>query len=666
MFLGNYNEQLEKIKLEFSKCRNEFQKQRIEDKKNVGNIFYEVILVNLQKKNDDKIIEIFNCFGKEFDVYCPFIIFLFDEIDANTENQIRNLIIDSEEDDYYISPLKVFAFKYDRNNIDNNFPLYKRLYRICSYYNQLGDQFIIWMKDKEEPFPYDLISSDYPIYINIFCLGKTGAGKSTFLNKFFNEKRSKEGGTGKSCTSKIIRYGLDGIPIRIYDIPGFEDDKTIELVYNKLKETKEEMNNDRDRIHIILYFIDYSGETLFYEMENKIIDIIKKNNSKIKIIFVLTHCKTDPYNSNKDKKAMNKLKKNIEKIINNIGTHFGREYTIENNYFQENSIIQENLILANFVKDIENGVPEFGFDKIIRTIYNTIINQNNSKVLAEIKDNLMYAIVNKTSISPELDKKIENNLSKSYLLQQTTFASQKEKVLIEAQKIYDSMFNIGRKILAIFPFVVDLKLSAVKYQKYSFKKKLENIFGFVLEEKTTTNGEDYKEINTNYSAKKEKEKDKLKKEKEIKEISKDIRENEVSSGWILANGIVNYVSVLCLFGGPVAVALGGVGIIGTQYISYKQYEKDCNEIFEQYKKHFEENKYLSLFNFIASLLIGIKYIENYILNCEENQNNENEAPNPEEVKETVKGTIKNDYNDLKLKNNNIKNDDNFPAVPVLN
>ena len=115
-----------------------------------------------------------------------------------------------------------------------------------------------------------------------------------------------------------------------------------------------------------------------------------------------------------------------------------------------------------------------------------------------------------------------------------------------------------------------------------------------------------------------------------------------------------------------AVALGGVGIIGTQYISYKQYEKDCNEIFEQYKKHFEENKYLSLFNFIASLLIGIKYIENYILNCEENQNNENEAPNPEEVKEAVKGTIKNDYNDLKLKNNNIKNDDNFPAVPVLN
>jgi len=666
-FEGNYDEQLKKINDEFLKHQNEFKKRRIEDKKRVGNIFYEVVLVNLPKKDDQKIIEIFNYFGKEFDVYCPFIIFLFDEEESKVENSIRNLIINLD-DEYYISPLKVFAYKYDKN-IDNNFLLFKRLYRICSYYNELGDQFIIWTKENKS-FPCDLISSDYPIYINMFCLGKSGAGKSTFLNMFFNEKRSREGGTGISCTTKIIRYGLDNIPIRIYDIPGFEDDKTVELVYEKLRQTKIEMNNDRDRIHIILYFINYSGETLFYEMENKIINVIKENNSNIKIIFVLTHCKTDPYTHNKEQKALNKLKKNIEKIITNISSNFGDQYSYEKNYFQKDSIIQENLILANFVKDVENDIPEFGFDKIIRAIHSTITNQNNYKILNEIKEELIYAIVNKIPISQELDKKIEENLSKSYLLQQTTFAEQKERTIKEGENIYNNMFSIGKTLLTIFPFVVDLKLGVVKYQKYSFKKKLKKIFGFSLEEKTTKGTpETYKEINTNYIEQKEKEKDKLQKEMQINEITKDIKEAEVSSGWILANGVVNCASVLCLFGGPVSVTIGGVGIVGTQIISYQQYKKDCTEIFEQYKKHFEKNKYLSLFNFIASLLIGINYIENYIVIYEgkyANQNNEQDAPNPEEVKETVKEAIQSEYNNIKLKNNNIKYEENFPSVPVLN
>ena len=668
-FPGNYNEQLEKNKDEFLKHQSEFQKRRIEDKKNVGNIFYEVILVNLPKKDDNKIIEIFNIFGKEFDVYCPFIIFLFDEEETNSENQIRNLLLNSDDSDneYYISPLKVFSFKLDKN-INENFPLFKRLYRICSYYNELGDQFIIWRKENDEPFPYDLISANFPIYINIFCLGKTGAGKSTFLNKFFNEKRSKEGGTGKSCTTKIIRYGLDGVPIRVYDIPGFEDENTVEMVYNKLKETKEEMNNDRDRIHIILYFINYSGETLFYELENKIINVIKENNTNIKIIFVLTHCKTNPYVLNKGKGAINKLKKNIEKIINNISSNFGNQYSTETNYFQKDSIIQDNLVLANFVKDVENDIPEFGFDKIINSIYNILTNQNNSKILQEIRESLMYAIVNKIPISKELDKKIEENLSKSYLLQQTTFASQKEQIIKKAEKEYNNMFSIGKTIMAIFPFVVDLKLCAVKYQKYSFKKKLEKIFGFTLTEETTKGDEDknFKQINTNYLEKKEKAEDKMKKEKEMSEISKDIKNNEVSSGWILVNGVVNYVSVLCLFGGPVSMAIGGAGIIGTQIVSFQQYKKDCFQFFEQYKKHFEENKYLSLFNFITSLLLGIQYIENYILICqikEENQNNDQDAPNPEEIKETIKETFRDEYKSIQLKNN-IKNE-NFPSIPVL-
>lgn len=94
--------------------------------------------------------------------------------------------------------------------------------------------------------------------------------KFLFINKFFNEKRSKEGGTGNSATKKIVRFCIDGVPLSIYDIPGFEDDNTIKIVYEKLCEATNEMKNDRDIIHIIIYFINYENETLFFKWKKQL------------------------------------------------------------------------------------------------------------------------------------------------------------------------------------------------------------------------------------------------------------------------------------------------------------------------------------------------------------------------------------------------------------
>ena len=256
---GNYENQLEGIKNKFIEKRDNF-------KKNPDNIFKEVILVKLNKREENKIKEIFDSFADDQDVYCPFIIFLLNEQLKPGE---KNTDIIPDQEEYYISPLKVLTLRFQKYDVEETGKLYKRLWRICSYYNELGDQFIIWPKYEESPHPYDLINYNSPSYINIFCLGKTGSGKSTFLNKFFNEKRSKQGGTGKSTTTKIVRYGIDEFPIRIYDIPGFEGNDTIKIVNKKLKETTKEMNNDKDRVHLILYFINFKEETIFYEMENK-------------------------------------------------------------------------------------------------------------------------------------------------------------------------------------------------------------------------------------------------------------------------------------------------------------------------------------------------------------------------------------------------------------
>ena len=65
---------------------------------------------------------------------------------------------------------------------------------------------------------------------------------------------------------------------------------------------------------------------------------------------------------------------------------------------------------------------------------------------------------------------MEEYLSKGYLLKHTSFALQREKAMIEAQKLYDNMFTLGKTILTISPFLRDIKLGIIKYQKYQFRK----------------------------------------------------------------------------------------------------------------------------------------------------------------------------------------------------
>jgi hypothetical protein len=234
------------------------------------------------------------------------------------------------------------------------------------------------------------------------------------------------------------------------------------------------MNTDKDKIHIILYFINNKEETMIYEMEKKIIDTLKKNNKDVRIIFVSTHSSIDPFLfqngiPSKLKKKYDKIREKTKKIINAISSTFGEPYTY-GQYFQEDSIIQKNLIFVNLEKDYENDIEPFGFDKVIQSIYNTMIEGNDLNQLAKVKEKLAYAIINKIPNNNDLNKEIEECLSKGYLLKHTTFAIHKEKAIMEAQKVYDGMFSVGQTLLTISPVFRDVKLGVNKCQKYDFKK----------------------------------------------------------------------------------------------------------------------------------------------------------------------------------------------------
>lgn len=337
------------------------------------------------------------------------------------------------------------------------------------------------------------------------------------------------------------------------------------------------MYNDKDRVNLILYFINFKEETIFYEMEDTIIKTLRENNSDVRIIFVLTHCTINPYEEKLNKKKKDILKNKIEKCINIISSIFGKAYSIEQNYFKKDSLIQENLILVNFIKDYENDKEEFGFEKIIEAVSKTIIKGNSLEILKSIEKILFEAIKNKTKINSENDKNIESKLKQSYLLNQTTFALQKEKSIAEATKLYNNMFGIGNIAVILCPIArYDLKLGIIKFQKYMFRKNLQKIFGFSIRSKSFEDVErmnSYSNINQNYFEKKEIEKENKEKESLVKEIRQNYNETEVNSFWIFTNEAVGVISFVCLFGGPIALTIGGAGLIGTSYVSYKQFQK---------------------------------------------------------------------------------------------
>ena len=658
---GDYDSQLKTMSAKFKEILKNFEKDP------VNNTFKEVIIIKLKEKDNERIEKIFDIFaGDKKDVYCPFIIFFIE----STENEIEKVVPDDET--YYISPLKVFTFKYETLESKSISEFNNCLIRICSYYNELGEQFLIWTKESERPIPYDLINAEFNSYINIFCLGKTGSGKSTFLNKFFGAKKSKQGGTGKSTTTKIVRYGIDQVPIRFYDIPGFEDDKTIEKVNNKLIQTTNEMITDKDKIHLILYFINYNDETIIYEMEKKIIETLKANNKDIRIIFIFTHSSIDPFQlqgkDKKSKKTLDHLKGVIKKCINIISSIFGESYSYKTGYFQENSLIQKHLIFVNLERDygVIPAIEPFGFDKIIRSIYDTLTEGNDLNQLTKLKEKLANTLINKIKSDDKLDKEIEEDLSKGYILQHTTFSLQKEKIIKEAQKVYEGMFSIGMNLLAIMPFGRDIKLGALAYHKYQFKKQLNQIFGFNIKDErfdSLMSGETkYEKINREYLENLENKKENEKREEVQNEIIKDYKANEVHSGWILANEAFGGVSFICLFGGPVLMSLGAIGLSASSIASYNQFKKDCTEYFEQYKKHYEEYKYYSLYNFIVSMLLGINYLETYIASLEDKA-----APNLADVIDNIKKGIEDDIRTSKEYSKPIDGEKEFRNnIPIMN
>ena len=99
------------------------------------------------------------------------------------------------------------------------------------------------------------------------CIGRLGQGKNTCVNQILQEYKAKESNNECSQTKKLTYYQVKNKPIRILDIPGFENNKTVNAAIEKLQNCREKLNRLKESIHIILYFLNYQEIRAFMELE---------------------------------------------------------------------------------------------------------------------------------------------------------------------------------------------------------------------------------------------------------------------------------------------------------------------------------------------------------------------------------------------------------------
>ena len=325
--------------------------------------FKECLIVrvdNVESIEIQYVLEKVNSLNREH--YVPLMLFLCNSFELEDLSKFKF------DDEKYskIDKRMIFFEKYEADIMDEEKmrKIKHRLERFCSYHNELGDRFTIGSEDMRND--YDLTEMNFPFTVNICCLGRFGKGKSTGVNYILGEKNAKENKSGTSATLKINYYQVSNAPVKIYDLPGFENSETVSNAVKQFKYLNEEIRQLQDQIHIFLYFIKSTDERMFTEMEYSIFKQILQHKDSY-VIYVLTHSseKTD--------------KKEIYDMINTgirgvLSKKKNKKQTITQKHLDkyENIYLKmvatnDNCVFVNFHK--KNKLPLYGisdfFNKIV-------------------------------------------------------------------------------------------------------------------------------------------------------------------------------------------------------------------------------------------------------------------------------------------------------------
>ena len=295
----------------------------------------------------------------------PLVLILLEQQEPNHNNVIE--ISRYQNIDSRLIQIK----KYSENLVFIDETICEILLRFCSIHNELGD--IIEIEGKEN---IDLVKRYFPFNINLACIGRSGSGKSAGVNALLKEYKSKEGCKGGSQTKSHKFYQVQNQPIRILDIPGFENKETVEDSIKTFKESRKEINRLKEKIHIILYFLNFGDERHFMEFEYLMLDEILDNKSS-KIIYVITHSNPDLTGEMKNiiKEKINsgiaefiknkKEDKNSKKENRKEDKDFKKKEKNINSIFLAND---NNVVFVNFHKDKLHNYAPFGVEDLFKKV----------------------------------------------------------------------------------------------------------------------------------------------------------------------------------------------------------------------------------------------------------------------------------------------------------
>ena len=354
----SFDKQVEKIFEKLEKYKNDDA---------ISNIPNECLVVICNKLEAHQILQ-----KLEKDIgdkdYIPLTLFLYKEeytINFNHYDKIDSRMI------YFRKLSYIYDYK------EKFSPIYKILLRFYSIYNELGDT--IQIETDGNVLYYNLVDNIVPFNLNILCIGRIRQGKSTCVNCILDQLRTRESNSGVSQTQKINCYIAEEYPIKIYDMPGFEDEETITKTIEKMKELNKEMKILLNRIHIILYIINVNEKAKFIKKEFSIFKEINEHK-EANVIFVFTHCEKSLINGYKEKnekmKELNKYKNiTIKNGLNDIKEKENLDDVKINEIKSKMEINWNNTVFLNFHK--EKNKPKLGINELFKKIKLNFIKTNS-------------------------------------------------------------------------------------------------------------------------------------------------------------------------------------------------------------------------------------------------------------------------------------------------
>ena len=277
-----------------------------------------------------------------------------------------------------------------KNDYANHKKILLSLLKVFTYYNQLGDGFFKDILDWDLKIPEldkELNYLNCSHHLNILLCGRTGTGKSTFINKIMGEKKAFTLKTISAGTFRNNYYIHKKYPIKIIDVCGFAEGsegkdnyEKINAIYNKnldniiidqsLNDIFDFYEDKRNNIHLLLYFNIYDDK--YDVLPGEMPVILEAIEKKIPILFIINKCPDEVFEDDNEE-FINDLKE----IINNA---------------------RKGKIYQNFETYFINCLNCNGFDKLLEAIFikfkKFIINENDLKMLenATIKEEYFKSI----------------------------------------------------------------------------------------------------------------------------------------------------------------------------------------------------------------------------------------------------------------------------------